>query len=250
MGITTFKRAGSGLLAAAGLCLGLAGPAHAIIYVGTFDPAYDNVGGGTYNGVYGYRGQAKFSVADNCLNVDGFNLANTTSCGALSVLSASLTVYEIAQEATPTPNSITHDTAGPTLTALTQPEVYGVIVKNGKLDGVVTNYFGGVDFLLSSFAETSPFSETLWMRFFDSRVTGPVGEFFFSGVGADPVDLCNSVPVNGISCPGTQSNPSNPVGFTQVPEPASVALALLALAAGGVATARRQGRPAAGSAAA
>jgi hypothetical protein len=222
------------------LALGAASPALAIKYVGVFDPIFDGgISNGDYEGIFGYRGQATFDVDDICLtgqssahlvvNGETFETRNGNAYCAISVIAASLTIYQNTEDGDQTTHSM--------LTSSAPPEVYGIVVKNGTLDGVVTNYFGGVYFGLTGFDDGANFSEFLYMRFFDDRVTfNPYGNLEFSQTGNDPVDLCTgSVETDPVTrepiCNGDRSNRSATTTFTAVPEPASLGLAAAALAA-------------------
>lgn len=217
---------------AGALALGLAAPAQAIVYVGSFDPAY------TAGSAFGFEGTATFDIPDLCVTSSATVFVANGSCGSssMTVLSAELTIYELASPS----HRVTHSMAPLVRAPEDQPYVYGVLVSDGEVVGASTNYFGGVDFLLTNAATVSSsaftLDETLWMRFFDD--TGTVG---------DPVDLCTvgqaSVPATAaeVTCspPGFQSDPARHVVFTRlsttVPEPGSAALVALAAAGAGLA---------------
>lgn len=218
-----FRSSILGVGVAAGLAaLACAGPAGAANFNGRFDPISGIVPNMSYDGTF------TIHVDDSCLTQTVFNegfglVANGNACGSMSLLSATVTLFE-----TSNPSVTDLVTFAPPAISSRPPLTDVVIAPSGPLfnvTGLDTSLLGPQ---LVSFG--SIYTGPLWLQFVsDFRVPDPA--FIYTGscsAGDDEDDNGTSV------CTPDTNNPSNPasVTITRVPEPGSLALALGALAAG------------------
>lgn len=203
-----------GLVGAAGLV----GGAHAAIYGGAFDPVGDS---------YSFSGTHVFSVDDACLTNTGTVYVNQYEggCGKAALLSGSLTVIDNTTEKQHTFNfsdfGITPQTPYTNISDIFV--TYDYTTGRNTLSGVDTG-------LVGPFFDSDFDSNYFWLQ------------WYF--VGGDPVDLSTSpCSTCSTSFVGTAFNVS--FNLQTVPEPASLSLAMAALAAmGGVGFGARRRRTA------
>lgn len=200
---------------AAATALGVAGPAQAAVYSGSWDPAY-----GSIFPSLGWQASALFNVPDPCLAHNGNNIPITGECSGFDVLSAEVNFYDIANPATILgsyaldPNVI----------------VTGINIAGNRLTGVDTGFFHYfVPTLEIAGGGTYSFSLIL----FD----GDKAQLIY----ADPPEtspICGYLPFGEAHC-GRSDNAAIGV-FAPVPEPETFALLLAGLGAVGVAARRRR----------
>jgi hypothetical protein len=204
------------LLAPLVLLLGLAAPAHAVVYVGIWDPEY----GQPFAGL-GWRGTAQFFVPDTCVPTGSADVDNASACGgAAAVTAASVELYDVAN---PTPTLATLVFTPSTLLIDTLRYINGELT---QLDTTLSDFvLPNAD--LSAFGVGNDTSFALQFTLENPRLA------FASecrGPNCDPS--------------GFNDNANFPPDFRitrlQVPEPGT--LALVALAIVGAAAARRRTR--------
>lgn len=116
-----FKKAAGSIAIAATLALGAAGTAQAIVYKGSWDPAF----GADFAGL-GWRGEATFEVPASCLLATG-----TCTAPGMSMLSADVVFYDLLHPNT-TLDMLHFGTAS--------TNVSMVVDSNHKLSGVVGDF--------------------------------------------------------------------------------------------------------------
>ena len=223
-----------GAVAAMTVALALAAPAHAARYVGSWDPAF----GPPFTDL-GWRGQATFFVPDACLALSGVVL-NSNNCSnfSMQLVSAEVGFYRLSD---PT-DAAFHETLP---FATSSPLVFSMTIDNGTLAGVVGSfgYFVPSDLSIaggpnSEFALL--FQEDLARMAFSYD---PPGECVHDGHGYlgrndDAHDDCKIFGFSQLQAPDG-SRPFITFRIATVPEPGSLALALLAMALFGVQYRRR-----------
>ena len=207
------KQLGTAAMAVA-LGLGAVGAARAAIFVGHFDPAF---GPGVPD--LGFRGSVLFSIPDACLSLSGL-VSNGNACasGGMQNLNATVEFY---------------NTTDPLQTTLKvqsfadQPLVDAVL-GGGTLVGPDSLAIHALGVQVLNLDNSTLYSGDLWLQ--------------FKTVGITPNTYLYTCDPAANGCPS--SSQSNPALLTlSVPEPAGYGLALTALAAGAVASARRRRQP-------
>ncbi|MCB2022157.1 MAG: hypothetical protein M9915_17145 [Rhizobacter sp.] len=205
---------------AAAAALAVMAPAQAVVYRGTWDPAY-----GPALPNLGWRGEAFFEVADACLGQgDGLYFNNVPgACSSQSILSGKVEFYNLATPAT-TLETLTFDASDIDITIAMR-------VTNHQLTGVI----GG--FLLP---EESFISLT-------DTLPGVSHSIFWLGFQDDKARLanCQYSYVNfGCSVDKPRSSSDTPfLNLTPVPEAEGYTLALAGLVVVGFAMSRRRRTP-------
>ena len=204
--------------AAGALALVFAASASAgVVFRGAIDPIF-----GVFIPGASYTGEAFFDVAPDCLAVDA-TYTNADACGVLTILSATITLVNGS-------NSQTLD-FGPNLSS--PDPVIQYIIENGTLAAVDTIDIG------PQFVASSPsigYTGPMWLNLGHTGVAGDglaATAQLFTG---DCFEGC--FPSHD---PATSSNLAT-VTFTQVPEPATVALLLAAMTAGWIVRRKGAGR--------
>ena len=192
------------LAAATGLLL-FAGSAHAIIFVGNWDPSF----GSAFPNL-GFRGQSTFDVSTGCLTSPGIHVDNNDNC-IITLLTATVDLYNPNQAGTPTLQTLIY--APPPVF----PDPITAVFVNAALTatGVSMNIIG------PQTANVIGYSGPLWLQFILNTDLGTSDAFIYTG-------FCE-----GDFCQPNTGLPSNPgairVSALQVPEPGSLALLFGAL---------------------
>jgi PEP-CTERM motif len=229
------------LITLAGGPMGL-GEAHArAIYTGTFDPE---------NNDYKWSGTHGFSVDTACLDGDGWKAVNGNnvgynpydytyayaSCGDVDLTGGSLTLRDKNANVEETVNFATafgSDVAPPFSAG-----IWGIFVKNGQLAGVDTDLIGRILFseqALVGIAQNELFWYLRWesgkapLEAYENRDGDANFGYLYAPSQEDPVYLCRTF--DGSQGCVQATDPARVVTFTRVPEPGSLALAGLAMAA-------------------
>ncbi len=216
----------SGLIAAAA-CLGAAAPAQAVVYVGNWDPAF----GGIFPNL-GFKGTATFSLPAACDGLTGlyFNASPGCGGGAMQILSASLSFYNLANPAS-TLQTLNFTSPGAVISAsVATPISLAFIPGSTLLTGLTSDFSSGV---LGTIAE-SQFSGNSY-RFY-LRFSGTSTVLAYSHSDAS---LANCTFTDSALCGLSATSPT--VTFrplAAIPEPETYALMLLGLAAVGFAARR------------
>ena len=201
---------GAGLLAAT--------TSNAAVFRGVWDPSF----GGIYPDL-GWRGSAEFLVPDACLAVEGGGWFGDGACGDMSMLAASVELFD----ASIGPAAPTIDTVDFTPTATETDPVLGVFIAfdsqtgQNEVTGVDTTIFG------PRFGNAAPiYSGNLWLQF----VSGHMPVLGLAAALVDPASnaflyACNPVAGEASFCesPEQTSTAAN-VTFQRIPEPATLAL--------------------------
>jgi len=203
------------LIACTGL-FGLVGPAQATLITGSWDPPY----GAPFPSL-GWRGDSLFYVADDCHTTSGTLLFFQCGAGDMSVLSATVELYNINTPGTPTLQTL--DFSNDMFMLATRFDANGVI---DGVTAIATQLLQG-DSSLPELAPVNPVYFYLAFQFIGGETTARLG--YSDGQGFPIIDGWNS---NAIANRAT-------VTLQVVPEPAGLALALSALVAAGFASRRR-----------
>ncbi len=229
-------------VAAVSLLFGTA--AHAVVYPASFDP------GGNGFDIPGFNGDALFDIPDTCLG-DGWKpTGGSGGCGAASMVSAITYLY------TTSPSPPVPGTALDQFILGSFP-VLGVLAAGGQPTGVDTDPMGPVSG--GSFYS----GDSFWLQFVSGFCTtgctpvppmmppgGGIGITSIAKASGDPAYIfVNSLDnpsfpatvIFGPACPN-QTDLTNCVVVSQVPEPGILGLILAALGGGWLA--RRRKRPA------
>ncbi len=235
------RKALSSLLVATAGVLGLAAQSQAAVFVGTFDPPF----GGTVTPLanLGFRGTATFYVPDACLSSgDGFyqNGFGCTAVDKIKMLSATVELYDSQLP----PVQMALDTINfPYYLFPDGSSANDVLIIGGNVVGVDTGIMmAPVNANVPDF-----YSGPIGLSFFQPCIFGEInycGEGGGIGInsgggGADPAHIWVCDPNVAQRCALIPSDPAI-VTFVRVPEPASLALVLSALVAGGLGTLRRR----------
>jgi hypothetical protein len=123
------RRHAARLLGAAAIAIGCSGAAQAIVYTGSWDPAF-----GSAFPSLGWGGQVAAFVPDACLAQSGLVL-NSAACSGngMQLLSAQVRFYDLAAPAT-TLETLTFATAAG------GSAVTGMFISGGALTGIVGNF--------------------------------------------------------------------------------------------------------------
>ena len=204
--LTSIRR--SVFAAATGL-LFLAGSANAIIFVGGWDPAF-----GPSLPNLGFRGQSTFDVSAGCLTSPGSHTAGG-AC-AITLLSASLDLYNPNQGGTPTLQTLIYAPGifpNPTMSVFVAANLIDII-------GVGMSIIGP---RFDTTAATGYDNGPLWLQFILNSETGASNAFIYRG----------TCPIES-PCAPILTDPSMPASIrvSRIPEPGSLALLFIALAAG------------------
>ncbi len=221
----------SGLIAAAAW-LGAATPAHAVVYVGNWDPAF----GGIFPNL-GWKGTATFSLPAACDGLTGlyFNASPGCGGGAMQILSASVSFYNLANP-TSTLQTLNFTSPGAVISAsVATPISLAFIPGSTLLTGLTSDFSTGV---LGTIAE-SQFSGNSY-RFY-LRFSGTTSVLAYSNSDASLAN-CTFTFANREICGLSATSPE--VTFrpltAAIPEPETYALMLLGLAAVGFVALRRK----------
>jgi hypothetical protein len=196
--------------------IGIAVPAQAAVYRGTWDPGY----GAPFDSL-GWTGTATFFLPDACVGITG-----TCTDPGMAVLGASVNFYDVADPG---------HTVLQTLVFNPSPDVtvYGMTVSNNQLTGVDTGFFNPVkgDVAVAQYNGAD--------YYFQLVFHGAQAQLFYT---ASPsiTPACASGGFGGPQlgvCGYSAQVPD--VIFAAVPEPATYVLMFAGLAAVGVASRRR-----------
>jgi hypothetical protein len=199
--IGKLKQARAALLVAAGLAC--SAPSQAIVWVGAWDPAF-----GSAFPELGWRGEAKFFLPDACLDESGW-VFNFESCsgGEMKVLSAEVEFYKLND---PT-NSVFQET-------LSFDDPTSLVAAMRIEDGLLTGLYATFDYFVPSTLAIAGGGYTEFVLLFQDDIAR-------MGFISDPPD---GPKIKGISDKSPEGGPPF-ITFRVVPEPGSLALALLAL---------------------
>ncbi len=198
--------------------LGIASPARAALYSGSWDPTY-----GSIFPNLGWRASAVFDVPTPCLALgSGSNIPISGGCAGFSVVSAEVDLYDIAN-----PSAILGSYA-----LSTNVIVNGINLAGGQLTGIDTGFFG---YFVPTLAVAGSGNYSFSLLLFG----GNMAQLIY----ANPTPTspgCAFLPVGGARC-GLSANAA--IGtFTTlpVPEPETYALMLAGLGAIGLVARRRR----------
>jgi len=186
----------------------VAGPSHAALYTGVWDPTY-----GSPFGNLGWRGSADFSVPDSCLPIGTADVINATACGGgAAVTGARVELYD------------TTDTAQTTLATLVFNETTLVIGTLRFIEGALTELTTTDSNLVAPAADLTAFGVTPFTEFFLNF--GLDGPHLGWATCAAVANFCQTGGFND----GTQFPPTFTITrVVPVPEPTTLWLAGLAL---------------------
>ena len=207
------------IAASVGLAATLASvtPAQAAIYTGHWDPDY-----GSAFPDLGWEGNATFSIPDACLARSGW-VSNVDDCsgGGMKILSAEVSFYSLSSSPTFSESKamVAPTNIVETLTFDPNVAVYKMYVSGNQLQAVSSNFLGPVQ-ATSSIAGGGAYYFDL--KFFEST-SNNVGLYHTLGY-ADPLCAYTGVPAG---CGMSSSTPT--MTLSLVPEPSTLALALLGL---------------------
>lgn len=201
-----------GAIVAVGTTVAAVGPAQAVVYRGSWDPAY-----GSALPNLGWRGEALFDIPSTCLAQGNGLYFNSGVCAPETILSGKVEFYNLSNPGT-TLETLTFDASNIDVTIQMR-------VTNHQLAGVVGAFLLPEESFLS-LAGAVPGSKhsVFWLGFNDSQAL-----------------LANCQYGYGFSCSlSDKTNSSGSVVFAPVPEADGYVLALAGLGVVGVAMTRRR----------
>ncbi len=229
----TLAATAAGALVALGAALAPVAPAQAAVVVGAFDPAF-----GPSLPNLGYRGTATFFVPDACFATVGFvNNSAACSSGAMAVQAVNLQFYNVSTPGQPT--LLTNITAIPSFVFAVEI-AFDASTNRNELKGVDTTFSPSFNVTLNDGLGVNLANVPFFFGFASAASAA-------SSAGAQR-RACTSHIIGNSGCnANTATRGNTPVtvfgsrdgGPRNVPEPAGIALSLLALGAAAVATRRR-----------
>ncbi len=202
--------------------LGVAGPAQAKTYGGSFTPPF----GGAFPDLE-WSGSGTFFIPDACeAQPTGWYANSGGTCGGMTISNGQLVF-----------SSISSAHADETFSFPSAP-VVNMYVDGGSLHGVESTFIGG--FSSANYNMVGTTSVWFWLKFEHQIAVGPnlsVVQLYYNAVGEGPDCL-----VRGDCLVSGKSETEAILHLTPVPEPASYAMLLVGLVGLGAYTRRRQRR--------